>query len=237
MSVYTKIKPATLLADEVYKQLVSSITDGTIDPTKRIIQDKLANEMEVSRTPVREALLRLENEGFLKRAGRSGFIVRRLSGKEAEQIYSAREAVECHSLGLLCQIEDTGQANRLAKIVETIESQPVQTISGYLDANKTIHRAFVEETDNHNLLKMFDLIWNQSTAIRLFSKFNDRDLSASLKNHMVLCEAVKKRDRQAAVELMRDHIRNGLQLQLNAIAAREADLQNGELLEKAVHEN
>lgn len=213
MTEFKKIKQSVRLADEVYDQLFDGISSGTIAPNKRIIQERLADQMEVSRTPVREALLRLENEGILVRAGRSGFVIRQLAETEAIQIYNAREAVECHVLGLLCEMEDTGQADRLAKLIEEIEREPKHSVLEYFEANRTIHRAFVKETGNPFLLEMFDLIWNRSSSIHLFSKLGELQMPKSLGDHLPLCEAVRKRDSNQAINVMRTHIRMGLQLQ------------------------
>jgi len=57
------------IADEIYSQLLAAIGNGDIAPSQRLVQERLAAELDVSRTPVREALLRLEQEGVLERAG------------------------------------------------------------------------------------------------------------------------------------------------------------------------
>ena len=218
MKEFRKIKKSVRLADKVYQQLFDGIYSGVIDPNERIVQEKLADQMEVSRTPVREAMLRLENEGILQRDGKSGFVIRQIADEEAIYIYNAREAVECHALGMLCQIEDTGQADRVEELINTIDEQPKNSVIEYFEANKKIHRAFVAETKNPYLLEMFDLIWNRSSAIHLFSKISKSELPLSLKDHMALCEAVKTKDSNFAIEVMRTHIRGGLQLQLSSMS-------------------
>ena len=77
------------LADEVYDQLLESITIGDIGPDDRLVQERLAAELDISRTPVREALLRLEQEGVLVTANRGGFKLHRMSEPEVRQLYQA----------------------------------------------------------------------------------------------------------------------------------------------------
>lgn len=221
MAGLKKIEPQVPLADEVYSQLFAAINTGTIDPTKRLIQEKLADELQVSRTPVRDALLRLEHEGILTRIGRNGFIIRRITGEELSQIFSAREAVECHALVMLCKKNDSELADRLSAMVEREEKQARHTITDYFEANKLIHRTFVEETGNSLLLKMFDMIWNRSIGIVLFSEIGTDVLSLSLKDHLVLCDAVREGHADRAREAMRVHIDEGLNLQRNAIKTRQ----------------
>ena len=101
MLEFTKIKSMSLLSEEVYHQILNAVMTRTITPQQRIVQTLLADQMNVSRTPVRDALIRLENEGVLVRDGRSGYKIRRYSEQEILQIYQSREAVESFAIGLL----------------------------------------------------------------------------------------------------------------------------------------
>ncbi len=213
MTRLKKIKPSLRLADEVYDQLYTGINSGLIDPNERIVQERLADELEVSRTPVREALIRLEYEGILVREGRGGYVIRRFSKQEISQIYSAREAVECHALGLLCEMNSPKLVKNLVDTIEKEENRNRSSLNEYYEANKLIHRTFVKETGNRFLLEMFDQIWNRSVGFVVFSALEEENLSVSLSGHLSLCEAVASGDSQAAVEAMRDHIREGLSLQ------------------------
>lgn len=78
------------LADIVYEQLMEAIRTGEIADDERLVQEKLADEMQISRTPVREALLRLEQEGILVSSPRGGFTVYRMSHGEVRELYQAR---------------------------------------------------------------------------------------------------------------------------------------------------
>ena len=75
------------LADEVYDQLVRAIMDREIGPEDRLVQEKLAAELDISRTPVREALLRLEKEGVLYLANSGGFRLAKISEEEVISVF------------------------------------------------------------------------------------------------------------------------------------------------------
>ena len=77
------------LADEVYDQLVTAIMDREIGPDDRLVQEKLAAELQISRTPVREALLRLEQEGVLATSSRGGFVLHRMEEKTSRRLSHA----------------------------------------------------------------------------------------------------------------------------------------------------
>lgn len=212
MTRLKKIKPSLRLAEEVYEQLCTGINSGLINPDERIVQERLADELQVSRTPVREALIRLEHEGILVRDGRVGFVIRKFTEREIAQIYSAREAVECHSLGLLCDMNEAKLVKRLFKIVEVEENRKHSTLNEFYEANKLIHRTFVKETGNRFLLDMFDQIWNRRVGFVVFSALQTENLVASLTGHSDLCEAVERGDKELAIEAMRSHIHEGMTL-------------------------
>ncbi len=217
MSQLKKIKPSNRLAEEVYDQIFAGIHSGVIDPNERLVQERLADEMEVSRTPVREALLRLEHQGILKREKHGRFIVRKFSAAEIIQIYRAREAVECYALGLLCEMRTSVLIDNLYQTVEKEEDRSCSTINEYYEANKHIHRTFVKETDNRFLLEMFDMIWNRSVGFAVFAEMEKETLSFSLTDHITLCDSVKKGDPRDAADTMRQHIREGLTLQRGVV--------------------
>ena len=218
MTGLKKIKPSARLAEEVYDQIYAGINSGVIDPNERIVQERLADELEVSRTPVREALLRLEHEGILVREKHGRFVVRRFSKEEIVQIYSAREAVECHALALLCEMSTSKLIKKLCDVVEKEEKDSIcYTINEYYEANKHIHRTFVKETGNRFLLEMFDMIWNRSVGFVVFSDMADENLPISLTGHLELCDVVKRGSPREAADTMRRHIREGLTLQSSVL--------------------
>ncbi len=207
----------TRLADEIYEQLLIAIGAGDIAPNERLVQERLANELQVSRTPVREALLRLEQEGVLETSGRSGFVIRQISNAEVREIYQARIAIEGFAARLVTERNDKAVYEQLRNLVLQQESIKRVDISAYFEANRTIHRAIVEKANNRFLLEQFDSIWNRSNSFRMFAKIDDVDLDKSLGDHIPLIDAMASGNGHDAFEAMRDHIEGGLTLQMDAI--------------------
>ncbi len=206
------------LVDLVYEQVLSAIMSGEIGPGDRLIQETLAEEINVSRTPVREALLRLEREGIIELSGRRGFRVRDISDREIEDIYQARQAIEGYAARLLA---DRGTEVGLRRISDVFKEQVLTTqdsVSAAFRANRILHRAIVEATGNAYLLELFDGIWGRSVAIRLYADlFNADDFAESfLEGHAGLLEALSSRDGDRAAEAMEEHIRSGLKAHLAA---------------------
>ena len=206
------------LADEVYRQVLDAVLAGALQPGERIVQERVADEINVSRTPVREALLHLEREGILVRAGASGFTVRDISGREVRDIYQAREAIEGHAARIVAERRDPAALERIRRTIETEESIRGGDVEVYFHANRKIHRCVVEESGNEYLLRSFDGLWNRSFSIRVFAAIANADPEASLHEHEALVIAMREAAPAGAAEAMIVHIRNGLDLQLRALA-------------------
>ena len=138
MEHFKAIETSPRLADEVYQQILDGITAGVVDPHKRIVQERIADQLNVSRTPVREALIRLENEGVLTRVGRSGYKIRPMAEAEVYQIYQAREAIECYAIGCLSQRNDSKTIERLSQMIISADNQSKTSIRDYFEANRQV---------------------------------------------------------------------------------------------------
>ena len=208
----TTVRPR--LADQVYDQIVGGLQSGAIDPNVRLHQVKLAEMLDVSRTPVREALLRLEQEGLLRSSVNGGFEIRRVTQSEVRDIYQARQAVEGFCAGLLASLEDSEIVETLHETISQEESKTPETNAAYFEANRTIHRAFVATSSNAFLLESFDAIWNRSIAIQSFEKLDAPRLEASLSGHLDLLNDIRSGGFDHAQRAMHDHIIDGCVLQL-----------------------
>ncbi|MEJ8570104.1 GntR family transcriptional regulator [Microbaculum marinum] len=206
------------LADEVYRQILDAIHKGAIGPEERIVQEKLAREFVISRTPVREALLRLEQEGVLETAGRGGFTIRTTSTAEVRELYQSRTAIEGMSARIVAELEDPARIAAIRRVIEREEAIQSTSATDYFNANRAIHRSIVEQTGNRYLLEMYDNIWNRGVSFHLFAAIEKVDLSKSLGEHMALCDAMEGGDPDKAQAAMIRHIEDGLDLQLEALA-------------------
>ncbi len=214
------IQPARRrLADEVYEQLVSAIMRREIGPEDWLVQEKLATEMQISRTPVREALMRLEQEGVLEVSNRGSFRLYRMDDDEVKELYQSRAAVEGQCARILAVRNDPDDIAYLRDVIRREEDIADRTAAAYFDANRNIHRAFVERAGNRFLLEMFDMIWGKAMAFHLFSTIENIDLAQSLGDHMRLVDAIAGADKTEALEAVVDHIQDGFHLQIQGLRA------------------
>ncbi|MGI9417043.1 MAG: GntR family transcriptional regulator [Geminicoccaceae bacterium] len=212
------------LADDVYQQILDAILSNDIGMDDQLVQEKLAAELEISRTPVREALLRLEQDGVLVTSPRGGFMLRRISEDEAKEIYDVRAAVEGQAARILAIRNDAAIHDRLRRLIKREEALTSYTVQAYFAANRNIHRSIVELAGNRHLLDMFDNIWNRAVAFHLFAAIEEIDLSKSLGNHLALIDAIATGDWRIAMETTFDHISDGFELQRLALKLRQGGL-------------
>lgn len=214
------IQPARRrLADEVYEQLIGAIMRREIGPDDHLVQEKLAAELQISRTPVREALMRLEQDGVLEVSNRGSFRLYKMNDAEIRELYQARAAVEGQAARILAADPTPEIVDALRDCVKREENVSENTAKAYFEANRNIHRKFVELAGNRFLLEMFDMIWGKAMAFHLFAAIENVDLSKSLRSHLELVDVVASGDRGSALEVFTSHIQNGFDLQIEGLRA------------------
>ena len=202
------------LAIDVYEQILSAIINGQVMPGERLIQEQIAAEINVSRTPVREALLRLEQEGVLEQTSRKGFSIRDISDQEVRAIYGAREAIEGYAAFV---VAGDGGAEKLAKIKAGVDAELApgeRSLEQDFTLNRTIHRLIVEQTGNRVLLEMFDNIWNRGLSLWLFAATRAGQTKADPDAHLDLYCAIANGNPEAAHAALIAHVRDGLALHM-----------------------
>ena len=215
-----QIKPERKrLADEVYEQLLEAISHNRIKRDERLVQERIAAELHISRTPVREALLRLEQDGILVTSARGGFVIHTMSDREVRELYQARAAVEGQAVRILASRKDAKDVRTLRQAIVREEDIGNESVDAYFNANRNIHRRFVELTDNRYLLEMFDNLWNRATSYQLFSAIEQVDLAQSLGDHLRLVDAIEAGDLTRALDDMIAHITAGFELQIAALGS------------------
>jgi DNA-binding GntR family transcriptional regulator len=205
------------LADGVYEQILSAIVNGEIEPGERLIQEQIAEAINVSRTPVREALLRLEQEGILIQVGRKGFSIREMSEQSVREIYGAREAIEGYAAWA---IATERSANKLAKIRLSIDAEKNAgkgTMEEDFSINRNIHRTIAEQTGNLYLLEMFDKLWFRGLSLWMFAATRRGELEPDPTSHMKLYEILADGSAEEAYSGMIMHVREGVELHISQI--------------------
>lgn len=217
---FKSIQPARRrLADEVYDELIEAIIRRDIGPDDSLVQEKLAAEMQISRTPVREALMRLEKEGVLEVSNRGSFRLYQMGDEEVKELYQSRAAVEGQCARILAVNHTQEDIAYLRGVVEREENITDKTVRGYFEANRNIHMAFVARANNRFLMDMFNMIWGKALVFPLFATIENVELEKSLGDHMHLVDVIASGDKTEALEVFTDHIQDGFNLQIEGLHA------------------
>lgn len=214
-------RPPQRLADSVYEQLLDAIAAGAVAPGVRLVQGAIAEQMNVSRTPVREALLRLEREKILDSVDRGGFVVRTISSDDARQIYQVRQAIEGHGARLVAEGRDpAAAAAALLPLVDATEQwDPTEGLKVAFQRNDALHRGVIEATANQVLVAAFDLVWARAQSFLMYAVLVAVEPLAEVPGtgHRDILQAIAAGDGHKAQETMIAHIAHGLEAQIEAL--------------------
>ena len=214
-------RPPQRLADSVYEQLLDAIAAGSLAPGTRLVQGAIAEQMNVSRTPVREALLRLEREKILDSVDRGGFLVRTISSDDARQIYQVRQAIEGYGARLVAEGGDPAAAAAgLLPLVNAMEQwDPTEGLKLAFQRNDALHRGVVEATANQVLVAAFDLVWARAQSFLMYAVLVAVEPLAEVPGtgHRDILQAIAAGDGHKAQETMIAHIAHGLEAQIEAL--------------------
>jgi DNA-binding GntR family transcriptional regulator len=204
------LKTNIALKAKVYTALKEAIASmdiyGRDDPLK-LDEYYLAEKLGVSRTPVREALSRLEQEGLVQMIPRRGAFVIRKSKKEILEIIAVWAALESMAARLATQVATDEQISKLREMFVKFEEpgRPQARIDEYSDTNIQFHQAIIALSGNDLLVQLADAPLLHMRAIRART-IGERDrASRSIIDHMHIIEAIEDRDTELAERLVRDH--------------------------------
>ena len=216
MTVSRPLEPirrsAGSLGDAVYQRIIDAILVGDIVPGARLVMDQLAEELDISRTPVRDALRRLEREGLLEPAGRRGYAVRAVNDADVLHVYELREAVEGFAARRVAEI-GASAIDRVAAVVDECGARGSMGRRSVYDLNLRIHRAVVEAIENPALTAVFDDIWLKAKGLAIWADYLAHEVTPESvrEEHLPLVTALREGPEQAFVA-MRSHIRGGLRV-------------------------
>lgn len=206
----TSIKPLERpagLADRVYNQLRDNIGSHQIRPGERLQEVSLAAQLGVSRTPVREALARLESEGMIVVEGR-GFVVPELTDADIDEIYQLRFLLEPAAAGIA--VAEVGSPTDLASMASAVDDAVAAEKSGdfraFLEANSRFHHAWRALVPNRRMSKLLDQYVGHVRFLRVLTLGDPGARKAALTGMKAIHAAFRKRDPEAAATAMHKHL-------------------------------
>lgn len=171
----------------------------------RLDERQLSQDLGVSRTPIREALSVLEQEGFVRSVPRRGIHVVRKSKREVVEMITVWAAIESMAARLAATHATAGELAELRGLVEAFQDDPGGHISEYSDANMAFHRAIIRLGGIALMSSLTDTLFIHMRAVRAVTMTQDNRAQRSVADHRAIIAALQDRDPALAERLVRDH--------------------------------
>ena len=198
---------ANSLAHQAYTALRKDILTCELDPGSTIAQSQLVKRYDFSLTPVREALKRLEQEGYVQSIPRFGYLITPITLKDVEDLYDLRLILEQSAVRMAIQrASDEQLAQIQQKATFTYKFKNRLSYLQFLEHNISFHVSIALASGNRKLAEMLANVLNEMT--RIFNLGLDlRDSAEEMRNeHIVLAAALAQRDIQSAEQIVQDQI-------------------------------
>ena len=197
------------LRDVVFNTLRKAILRGNLEPGERLREIHLADKLGVSRTPIREAIRKLELEGLVVMIPRRGAVVAEITEKSLRDGLEVRRALEALAVRLACETILDAEVEELKVAAERFE-EALETgdVTAFAEADVRFHDIIYRATDNQRLIQLLYNLREQMYRYRVEYLKREDAHETLLEEHQAINETIEKRDVAKAVEAVRTHIDN-----------------------------
>ena len=206
------------MGQHVFEHLKHAIIRGDLPAGKRLVESRIAEAMDISRTPVREAIHKLEREGFLKKLPKGGFTVQELTREDIEETFGIRSVLESYAARLAALHHDAKALKALEKKIEEFQKYLDR---GKLDIlpeiNTEFHDMLYALSRSPRLIKMISGLRDQIYRYRQIILKQEPLARTSNADHRLMVKFIRNRDADGVERLVRDHILRGQAAVLEAL--------------------
>jgi len=197
---------ANPLADQVYERIKQDIFDFVMLPGDRFTETEMASRHEVSRTPVRDALYRLEREGYLQVAFRSGWSVRPFDFDRFNQLYDLRIVLELAAVRELCEAEERPDIDALMDVWGVPESERLSDGNEVWKLDEAFHHRLLLAAGNLEMARVHQDVTEKIRIIRRLDFTIPRRIDLTYAEHHEILRMVAQRKEAQAAIAVRSHI-------------------------------
>lgn len=212
------------LRDVVFNTLREAILKGELEPGERLMEIALAQKLGVSRTPIREAIRKLELEGLVVMAPRKGAEVAEITLKDLRDVLEVRKNLEELAVELACKkateedIEDMRRAHE--EFIKTLSQKDLTVIA---EADVKFHDVIYKTTDNKRLIQILNNLREQMYRYRLEYIKDEKKRMILTDEHLQIIGAIEGKDVNAAKDYIQVHINNQEKTIVEKINAKKAE--------------
>lgn len=212
-------------AEHAYRSIRASIISGELVEGERLIEERLSENLGLSRTPVREAIRRLTLEGFVERHGGYNTRVASFPADEMEQTFHIRQMLESYAAERAARLANDEEIAAIRALSDQISRHtPPRTSEDYKkisEANEAFHRKIVEVAKSPRLSAMMAMAFDVGMVVRTYRRYSEDELIRSANHHREITEAIAAHAPEWAGSAMRTHIRAA-----QVAAAKSSDLKD-----------
>jgi DNA-binding GntR family transcriptional regulator len=195
----------------VYESVRDAIIEGRYGADEKLVQEQVAGDLGVSRTPVRDALNRLAQEGLVTWLPGSGYLVNDLTDQDITEVFEVRRNLEVLALEKSCGRLSRVQASRVNTIIEEMAAADPTDAAAQFDLNRRFHQAMIEPAGNQLLLTMLDQLWDHPVSRRITRSYihDEENVGRMIEEHRQILQACLDDDVQRLTTLSAKHMTEG----------------------------
>lgn len=197
------------LSRPIYLKIKEMILAGELKQGEKIVQEKIAESLGVSRTPLRKALLTLENEYLVESIPRRGMYIKSWDEKEIIDIYICREAIEGMAARLLAMQKNQEVNEKLEACFSSFSLHEKIDLDAYAKADEIFHSLLIKLTDNSPLDKIY---FFGEIHSKIISRGLVRAPEETLEEHSKIITAIKQGNADEAEQYAREHVKKSREL-------------------------
>lgn len=211
------------LRDVVFNTLRQAILKGELKPGERLMELTLAERLGVSRTPIREAMRKLELEGLVVMIPRRGAQVANITEKDLNDVLEVRIVLENMAIEKACKRMTEEQMDKLVKAAGEFEDTMADGNLVHLaEADVAFHEIIYQASDNRRLIQVLNNLREQIYRYRVEYLKEEETRKLLVKEHEELCQAIRERNVEKACEISFRHIENQRMAIIESIEAEKA---------------
>ena len=210
------------LRDVVFNTLRQAILTGELKPGERLMEIHLANKLGVSRTPIREAIRKLELEGLVTMIPRRGAEVAQITEKSMNDVLEVRRAMDALCVELACDRITPEELQDLKKACDTFEAAvKTDDIKQIAQADVAFHDIIYAATDNRRLIQLLNNLREQMYRYRIEYLKKKECYPQLLEEHQTIIDSIESRDKDRATQITGQHIKNQAEAVVDTIREKE----------------
>lgn len=195
------------MKQEVYNYLLQGIMNGQLKPGQQLEEKEISESLGVSRTPLREAINRLAQEGIVVEIPYRGNFVRKFTRREVIDLYEVRRTLEMMAIRQAVQRMTAEEAEEIANIVlQTASAQENGDMEAYGRLDAEFHTKIANYSGNRMLIQLLSSMSAQINIVRHMANSSDKIAKKAQFDREHIMEAITKRDPEAAARFMEEHI-------------------------------